>query len=510
MFDTQDLPFLEALAEMVYSNPFSRRRMELEQQALGAADSEENALVWSRTQTTEHEERATVRAVTVRADSLAEECRERLAKRRSVDARSRELYDGLVTYVLYYRHIASHTIDELYAPPRGKNGQRVWREFLADYERMFAVGSFEGHNAHAAAHLFACLCQVRRAFKHIFDCILGESAPAGRLREAVWQSIFTHDMRRYRRSLYRTMRELPTLITGPSGTGKELVARAIACSQFLDFDAEREQFVDDPAIAFTPLNLSALSPTLIESELFGHRRGAFTGAAEDRVGWLEACRPHGAVFLDEIGELDLAIQVKLLRVVQQRTYTRLGDSAERTFAGKIIAATNRDLAEEIDAGRFRHDLYYRLCADRIETPSLREQLADRPQALEGLIHFIAERVAPGEANAVAAEAQECIASNMPAGYAWPGNIRELEQCVRNILVRREYTPRSKETVQRTGWLADAEAGKLTADELLCSYATWLYAQLGTYEATATKLGLDRRTVKSKIDQKLLAAIRRGG
>jgi DNA-binding NtrC family response regulator len=215
------------------------------------------------------------------------------------------------------------------------------------------------------------------------------------------------------------------------------------------------------------------------------------------------------VFLDEIGELDLAIQVKLLRVVQQRTYTRLGDSTERAFAGKIIAATNRDLAEEIDAGRFRHDLYYRLCADRIETPSLSEQLADRPQALASLIHFIAERVAPGEASAVAAEAEGWITANMPAGYPWPGNIRELEQCVRNILVRREYTPRSGPAIHRTGWLADAEAGKLTADELLSAYATWLYSRLGTYEATATKLGLDRRTVKSKINAKLLESIRRG-
>ena len=105
---------------------------------------------------------------------------------------------------------------------------------------------------------------------------------------------------------------------------------------------------------------------MIESELFGHRRGAFTGAVEDRSGWLETCGPHGAVFLDEIGELDAAIQVKLLRVLQSRTFQRIGETKPRRFEGKVIAATNRDLDEEIGAGRFRSDLYYRLCADVVE------------------------------------------------------------------------------------------------------------------------------------------------
>lgn len=495
--------FLQSLADLAYCNPFSPQRLVLEQQALGRDATSVTEEVWSRTQETDHTERPSVLAINDQAENLVEHLCEKFAKRRTLDARTRELYDDLVTYVLYYRHLAHRTIEQLFAPPRGSAGQIAWRKFASDYERLFGSPAFDDYDTDTAAHLYACLCQVRRAFKHIFDCILGESAPAGRLREAVWQSIFTHDMRRYRRSLYRSLRELPTLISGPSGTGKELVARAIACSQYLDFDPDRERFIDDPAVAFTPINLSALSPTLIESELFGHRRGSFTGADADRIGWFEVCRPHGAVFLDEIGELDMGIQVKLLRVMQQRTYTRLGDSEERVFAGKIIAATNRDLAAEIDAGRFRHDLYYRLCADRIETPSLSQQLVERPQALEGLVHFIAERVAPGESQAVAAETLDWIAGNLPRSYSWPGNIRELEQCVRNILVRREYIPRTEAATERTGWLTAAEAGELTAEELLSAYTTWVHSQLGTYEATATKLGLDRRTVKSKIDAKWL-------
>src|SRR5205085_3415278 len=121
----------------------------------------------------------------------------------------------------------------------------------------------------------------------------------------------------------------------------------------------------DPAESFHALSLSALSPTLIESELFGHRRGSFTGAIDDRAGWLEVCRPLGTVFLDEIGEIDPAVQVKLLRVLQTRTFVRLGDTRNRKFTGKIIAATNRDLAQQMQLGQIREDFYYRLCSDMI-------------------------------------------------------------------------------------------------------------------------------------------------
>src|SRR5690606_8428305 len=218
--------------------------------------------------------------------------------------------------------------------------------------------------------VFAISFQIRRAFHYLFYSIVGSSMAAARLRAAAWESIFTHDMRRYYRLLHGRMGDITTLITGPSGTGKELVARAIAYARFIPFDARTRSFADDFSELFFPLNLSALSPTLIESELFGHRRGAFTGAIEDRAGWLETCPARGTVFLDEIGELDGPIQVKLLRVLQSRTFQRLGDTRTRRFGGKIIAATHRDLAAEMQAGRFRADLYYRLCSDLITTPTL--------------------------------------------------------------------------------------------------------------------------------------------
>src|ERR1051325_6132637 len=134
------------------------------------------------------------------------------------------------------------------------------------------------------------------------------------------------------------MGEVATLIPGPSGTGKELAARAIAESRYAPFDERRLAFANDGAESFFAINISALSPTLVESELFGHRRGSFTGAIADRKGWLETCPEFGSVFLDELGDLDPAIQVKLLRVIETRSFHPVGDTAGRQFRGNLVAA----------------------------------------------------------------------------------------------------------------------------------------------------------------------------
>src|SRR5204862_4691843 len=244
---------------------------------------------------------------------------------------------------------------------------------------------------------FACFRQIQRAFDRIFADIIGSSLAAARLRASVWQSIFTHDMRRYRRTLYQRMGDFATLITGPSGTGKELAARAIAQSRYVPFDDRRLAFADDDAVSFFPINISALSPTLVESELFGHRRGSFTGAIADRKGWLETCPALGSVFLDELGDLDPTIQVKLLRVIETRTFHPVGDTASRQFQGKLIAATNRDLAAAIRNGSFREDLYYRHCSDQFATPSLAEQVSGSRHVLEELVMYMSRKVAGPEA-----------------------------------------------------------------------------------------------------------------
>jgi DNA-binding NtrC family response regulator len=515
MVAASDRRFLEALSELIYCNPFEPRRLELEQMALGTDFEPEDQVAWSKDIRREDADRPNVIRLTARAEQLLDTLRVKLRNQTEVDDRILELYDDLVSYVLYYRHMAKLPLDAMLAGGKSleKTIALMWEAFDQQFAHYMEVPPRKLPGFFSAEHLFACFYQVRRAFRFVFDNILGDSNPAARLRSEVWQSIFTHDMRRYRRSLFDKMRQNTTLITGPSGTGKELVAQAVSLSQYIPFNADKQQFAGDLQHAFLSVNLSALSATLIESELFGHCKGAFTGAIADRQGWLERCPPHGAVFLDEIGELDPLLQVKLLRVVQTGTYSRVGENTERKFYGKLVAATNRDLGEEMRRGRFREDLYYRLCSDRIETPQLGEHLDDSPDALAGLISFIVRRIAPEESNTLRQEVLSWVEQNLGLEYRWPGNIRELEQCVRNVLIRQRYVPQ-RPAVDRTEvpaskrWLAQAEAGELTFAELLTAYVTWSYAKTGSYQQTAQLLGLDRRTVRSKVDAEILATIKK--
>jgi DNA-binding NtrC family response regulator len=489
-----------AISRLGYVNPFQIERVELERQILG--DQFEGAqAVWSL-QLAATAPDPNYQRIAAHAAALVRDAAERLAAGAKADERELELYSDAVLYYLFdaYRIELQEMIEAAHA---GQPATQVsfWRKFRDDVSRYFTPGGRQLGIGYDPAHMIACYFQLRRAFFHVFFFIVGRSPAAARLRSMVWESVFTHDLRRYQRSIYRCLGDVTTLITGPSGTGKELVARAIGLSRYIPFDGERGRFVEDFCAGFHPVNLSALSPTLIESELFGHRRGAFTGAVADRVGWLETCPTNGAVFLDEIGELDASIQVKLLRVLQSRMFQRLGDTAERRFSGKVIAATNRDLIAEIDAGRFREDFYYRLCADRITTPTLREQLDESPEDLEHLLVVSARRVAPEEAESLAAEVSEWINKHLGPRYPWPGNVRELEQCFRNVMIHGAYTPAAAAKSAGEDWESTARSirgGELTAEELLRRYCRIVHAHCGSYEQTAKRTGLDWRTVKKKL------------
>jgi len=195
------------------------------------------------------------------------------------------------------------------------------------------------------------------------------------------------------------------LITGESGTGKELVARAL-----------HEQSHRASA-HFVPINCAAIPKDLLESELFGHRKGAFTGAVADRIGRFEMAH-GGTIFLDEIGDLPLDMQVKLLRVLQERTVDPVGGSRPVSVDVRVVAATHRDLEHEIAQGRFREDLYYRLNVLPLQTPALRERTDD----LDELLPHLARRFA-GKGNEPIRFEPDFIAALK--AYGWPGNVREL-------------------------------------------------------------------------------------
>jgi len=493
LFTQSERALAESIAALAFANPFLEERIAHEREILGDAYISSQPY-WSLLP--DLERKSNIDRIAVLCEAFLQSIHARLQGAVRASREELQLYDEVAIYVLYERYRES--ILELIN--RGEPGARVafYDAFRRDVEQHLG-------NRIEAAHLFSCFYQVRRAFHHIFDNIVGRTLPVARLRAAIWQSIFTHDMRRYRRSLYERMGDVATLITGATGTGKELVARAIGLSRYIPFDEKRERFSGEPQAAFIGLNISALSPTLIESELFGHRKGSFTGAMVDREGFLESCGAHGTVFLDEIGEIESAVQVKLLRVIQSRTFQRLGDTQPRRFEGKLIAATNRDLAEEIRKGRFREDFYYRLCADSITTPALHEQLAADPDELQHLVRFISERVASEEeADDLAREVVHAIEVSPGRDYRWPGNFRELEQCVRSVMLRGTYRPASLPSNNARQRIANSIlSGSFTADDLLRNYCTLLYASTRNYSQVAERLGVDRRTVRAKVDETLL-------
>jgi DNA-binding NtrC family response regulator len=478
------------LAALVYVNPFLDRRIDHERRILGDAYVTSQPY-WNLEP--DLQRKANLDAIAARCGELVETLQQRLRNCVVASQEDLALHDDVAVYLLYerYRDAMLDLIES------GATTERV-----AFYPRFRADVAALLDDRAGAAHLFACFFQVRRAFHHIFRNIIGRSLPVARLRAAVWQSIFSHDMRRYRRSLFSRMSDVATLITGPTGTGKELVARAIGLSRFLPFDEQRQRFAGG---AFVGLNLSALSPTLIESELFGHRKGSFTGAVGDHTGFFESCGPHGTVFLDEIGEVEPPVQVKLLRVIQSRTFQRIGDTASRRFDGKIITATNRNLAAEIEKGRFREDFFYRLCADTITAPALEEQLAGSDDELAHLVRFIAARIGgEQETESLTAEVLRAIAVSPGPSYRWPGNFRELEQCVRSVMLRGQYRPAAAvPSDARQRITRGILSGTFNADDLLRNYTTLLYAQTRNYSQVAEKLGVDRRTVRAKVDEKLL-------
>jgi transcriptional regulator with PAS, ATPase and Fis domain len=209
--------------------------------------------------------------------------------------------------------------------------------------------------------------------------------------------------------------DLTVLVSGESGTGKELVARAI-----------HEQSAR-AMNAFVSVNCGALTETLLESELFGYERGAFTGANEKRKGLFEAAH-NGTIFLDEIGEMSPACQVKLLRVLQESTIRPIGARSETRVDARVITATNRNLAHEMPAGRFREDLFYRIAVLTINTPPLRKHVSDIPLLIE---HFLCEAEQKIKCSRKHTIEQEGI--TVLSNYGWPGNVRQLRHVVERLV-----------------------------------------------------------------------------
>jgi len=283
------------------------------------------------------------------------------------------------------------------------------------------------------------------------------------------------------------------LIVGESGAGKELVARSI------------HQHSTRSAGSFVAVNCGALTETLLEAELFGHLRGAFTGAVNDRKGlWEEAA--GGTLFLDEVGETSPALQVKLLRALQEGEIRRVGSSRATQVDARILAATNRNLEQDVKAGKFREDLFYRLSVVTLRVPSLKERRTDIPLLAEHFLSIVLDR----EGHKQLKLSEETIRTLV--AYNWPGNVRELESAIEYAVLHargHEIVPEDLPEKLQTAQVRAAARSPLSAlfedlpalDELERRYLLYILEVTGGNRTRAAEvLGIDRRTLYRMIDR----------
>jgi len=370
------------------------------------------------------------------------------------------------------------------------------------YNEAQVAMNHRGFEEEAFRRYFALAFQVRRAFYFIDRSLVGNSPCMRQLRWNLWNNVFTHNIDLYDRYLRNRMEDFSTLLIGETGTGKGTAAQAIGRSGFIPLDRRRKIFVESFFQSFISLNLSQFPETLIESALFGHRKGAFTGAVEDYQGVFDRCSPYGAILLDEIGEVSYPIQIKLLQVLQERVFSPVGSQKQSRFQGRVIAATNRSQDEIRGKNVFRSDFYYRLCSDILVVPPLRQRIQENPAELNLLLSTTIERLIGKASPELVDMVRQVIDSQLKPEYPWPGNVRELEQCARRVLLKGMYTGETdfKKIELDRELVNGIEKGSLDAASLVSGYCYLLYQRHQTFEEVARRTGLDRRTVKKYIQE----------
>jgi DNA-binding NtrC family response regulator len=479
-----DREFFEVIGQTAFCNPFSEQRSQLDAKTVGHPVE-----IFSETHLEELRQIVSARVQKLEALGRADV--------RRYSARDRDLVQTVFLFELF--HCFHHRFDQLILEQVKLGVQSAPVKFAGE---ALAMMHRRGIGGTESLRFFSIFYQFRRAFHFIVRGLIGKSPCMRELRRHLWQNVFTREVRLYERHLWDRMEDFSTLLLGETGTGKGTAAAAVGRSGYIPFDEKQARFAESFMHGFIALNLSQFPETLIESELFGHRKGSFTGAVEAHEGVLARCSPHGAIFLDEIGDVAVPVQIKLLQVLQERTFCPVGSHDPERFRGRVIAATNRPL-ENLRGGKlFRDDFFYRLCSDVIEVPPLRQRLQEDPGELRQLLGHALTRMMGEPTAELAANLEETLQQSVGPDYPWPGNVREVEQAVRRILLTGDYVrspgPKSKSLRERL--IGDIESEVLDADALLAGYCALLYQKAGTYEEVARQTNLDRRTVKRYLRQ----------
>lgn len=472
--------FFQLVKEAITLNPFSSERMQVDRKLADTSQNLSNDILFERVDYRLTKAINTVLEVSDQGSGLDSE--ERILLRYA------QLFRIFYEYCDDYDQLIRDQIKEPEITKKVAFAKEVIKKLVKS-----------GFDQEEALRFFALFFQMRRGFFFI-QRIAGQSRCVYNLRKNLWNNIFTNNIELYENFMWNRMEDFSTMLLGETGTGKGLAAKAIGRSGFIPYDQSRGCFTESFAKSFVSINLSQFPEQLIESELFGHRKGAFTGAVEAHNGIFSRCSPHGSIFLDEIGDVSIPVQIKLLQVLQERRFSPVGGHSVERFQGRVIAATNQPISEMRKKGKFRDDFYYRLCSDVINIPSLKDRLDENPDEIEIILPFIIKRILGRDSQEIVQEITSYIAENKPENYHWPGNIRELEQCARQLLLRWDYNWQTDPDQNRMTADSIIEEGKVTAQELLSYYCSRLYDRLGTYGAVAKVTDLDRRTVKKYVTQ----------
>jgi DNA-binding NtrC family response regulator len=443
--------------------------------------------------------------------------RERLAARASA-----QRAPGTPRELAVYQRAALYLLWDQYGPRLQSliDADAVEAPLYGDFVKShrFLLGH-PGLAASDPAHLFPFFYQARRALHFPRLKLVGRSPLMEAARAAIWRANLGADLCAHVGGLYRSMDEIPVLITGETGTGKELAAACVAWSRYIPFDPERQRFSSKYTADYHARNLSEVPDDLVDAALFGHVRGAFTGASADSLGFLGLPRPFGLLFLDEIGELLAHLQVKLLRPLQVREYVPIGATAPRPLHGRHVFATHRDLEALCREGKFRADLLERINGVPIHMPSLRHMVAEAPEEMRGYVQaFVAAKIADPAGLEVWTERVMGAIRTTRRGHRWTRNVRELKNFTERYLLTegQEATapPRSQPRPESSRAPAPesvcvpsneilgrlALEGRISLDELTRVFVTReLRRAKGNKAKVARKLGVNWRRVGRWVD-----------
>ena len=476
----EERSFFSLVNQAVLANPFSDHRIDIDRKIGGLFPDTPryDALVKA------------IHDVGSRVTALEKEGRGNISY---YSGKDREILQITYLFVVFHRFIFN--FDDLIVEQLKEGKVSVKVEFARD---IFVYLRERGFSHDEILHFIALCYQLRRAFYFIDRGLVGRSLSMQKLRESLWNNVVTCDLSLYGTYLWSRMEDFSTLILGETGTGKGTAARAIGQSGFIPFDEKQNCFKESFCKTFLPLNISQFSESLIESELFGHKKGSFTGAMGDHKGVFDQCSPHGAIFLDEIGEISVPVQIKLLKILEERVFSPVGSHDEHRFEGRIIAATNKDINTLQMRGAFRSDFFYRLCSDIIVVPPLRERIAEDPEELDDLLAYTVEKIVGMPSEDLTTLIAKEIRKQLGLTYDWPGNVRELGQCVRRMLLKRSYAHAGYTAASgpHSELAAHMDQGNFTALDLMKAYCRMLHEKHGTIGEVARITKLDKRTVKN--------------